>query len=85
MIRIVGSTNLSERGTAEMTDNTEQLKLVVDAASIGTVVGALVGLLPSIAAVFTILWTVIRIYETETVQSILRKRRKPKQQKGSEV
>jgi hypothetical protein len=68
-----------------MTDNTEQMKLVVDAASIGTVIGALAGLLPSIAAVFTIAWTAIRIYETETVQSILRKRRKPKQSKGSEL
>ena len=68
-----------------MADHTEQAKLVVDAASIGTVIGALAGLLPSIAAVFTIMWTVIRIYETETVQSLLRKRRKPKQTKGSEV
>lgn len=68
-----------------MADHTEQAKLVVDAASIGTVIGALAGLLPSIAAVFTIMWTAIRIYETETVQSFLRKRRKPKKTKGSEV
>lgn len=68
-----------------MTDHTEQAKLVVDAVSVGTVIGALAGLLPSIAAGFTIVWTAIRIYETETVQSLLGKRRKPKQTKGSDV
>ena len=53
----------------------EGAKFVVDAISAGTVVGALMGVLPSIAAVFTIVWTGIRIYETETVQSLLAKRR----------
>ena len=67
-----------------MNDHTEQAKLVVDAASIGTVIGALAGLLPSIAAGFTILWTAIRIYETDTVQSFFRKRRKAKQARGSD-
>ncbi len=54
-----------------MTDNTEAAKHVVDALSIGTVAATLAGILPSIAAIFTIVWTVIRIYETETVQKIL--------------
>jgi len=46
----------------------ETVKHVVDALSIVTVVGTLVDMLPSIAAVFTIVWTVIRIWETDTVQ-----------------
>jgi len=33
-----------------------------------TVLGTLAGLLPAIAALFTIIWTGIRIYETDTVQ-----------------
>ena len=41
-----------------------------------TVVGALVDLLPAIAAVFTIVWTGIRIYETKTVQKWLGKDKK---------
>lgn len=52
-----------------MSDSTsETLKHVVDAASVATVIGTLVDMLPSIAAVFTIVWTAIRIYETDTVQ-----------------
>jgi len=44
------------------------MKEVVDTISIATGVGALAGLLPAIAALFTILWTGIRIWETETVK-----------------
>ncbi len=57
-----------------MTDDPETAKHVVDAFSIGTVIGTLAGILPSVAAIFTIIWTSIRIYETETVQRILRRR-----------
>ena len=46
----------------------ETVKHAVDALSVVTVVGTLVNMLPSIAAVFTIVWTAIRIYETDTVQ-----------------
>ena len=53
--------------------DSEAVKHVVDAVSFGTVVGTLTGVLPSIAAIFTILWTAIRIYETDTVQRILGK------------
>ena len=48
-------------------------KHIGDAVSIVTVVGTLAQVLPSIAAIFTIVWTSIRIYETETVQKILGK------------
>lgn len=50
---------------------TEGTKQVVDAVSIFTVVGTLGDILPPMAALFTIIWTGIRIYETETVQRAL--------------
>ena len=46
----------------------EGIKHVVDALSLVTVLGTLIDMLPSVAAVFTIVWTAIRIYETKTVQ-----------------
>lgn len=46
----------------------EGVKQATDALSIVTVVGTLMDLLPTIAALFTIIWTLIRIYETKTVQ-----------------
>lgn len=58
----------------------ETTKNVADAVSIVTVVGTLVEVLPSIAALFTIVWTALRIYETETVQGLLRKERKDEEQ-----
>jgi hypothetical protein len=47
---------------------TEGTKHVVDGLSLVTVVGTLTDLLPAVAALFTIVWTVIRIYETKTIQ-----------------
>jgi len=70
-IRTHVSTRACGRGTADMSDSHETTKHVVDALSIMTVVGTLVEMLPSIAAIFTIVWTVIRIWETETVQNLL--------------
>ena len=49
----------------------DTIKHVLDALSFVTVVGTLVQMLPSIAALFTIVWTGIRIYETDTVQNLL--------------
>jgi hypothetical protein len=57
-----------------MTDHDETLKHVVDALSFMTVLGTIVDMLPAVAAVFTIVWTAIRIYETETVQRWMGKR-----------
>lgn len=57
-------------------EQTEAAKHAVDALSVVTVIGALIDMLPSIAAVFTIVWTGIRIYETETVQNWLKKGKK---------
>jgi hypothetical protein len=48
-------------------------KHIIDGASIATAVGTMMQVLPAIAAVFTIVWTVIRIYETKTMQKLLGK------------
>ena len=57
-----------------MTEHQETIKHTVDAISVVTVVGTLMDILPSIAALFTIVWTAIRIYETDTVQYWLGKK-----------
>ena len=54
---------------------TESEKVIGDIVSVGTVLGTLSGLLPAIAATITIIWTSIRIYETDTVQKILGKQK----------
>ena len=50
----------------------EATKTAVDALSFMTVLGTLMDVLPAVAALFTIIWTGIRIYETETVQKFIR-------------
>jgi hypothetical protein len=60
-------------GLLKMPNEHDALKYAIDAASIFTVVGTMVSMLPAIAALFTIIWTVIRIYETKTVQRWLGK------------
>lgn len=55
-------------------DMDDTTKHVLDALSVVTVVGTIVQMLPSIAALFTIVWTGIRIYETDTVQRLLGRR-----------
>lgn len=51
----------------------ESTKHIIDTASIATAVGTMMQLLPAIAALFTIIWTTIRIYETKTIQKLLGK------------
>tara|TARA_R110000824_G_scaffold169478_1_gene346593 strand:- start:321 stop:497 length:177 start_codon:yes stop_codon:yes gene_type:complete len=46
---------------------------LLDITSIGVLLGSLTSLLPAIAAIFTIVWTALRIYETKTVQAWLKK------------
>ena len=62
----------------------EQVKQLGDAVSILTVVGTLAELLPAIAAVLTIVWTAIRIFETDTVQCMFRRNKGNKNADGSE-
>lgn len=49
---------------------TEPTKNIIDALSVVTVIGTLAQVLPSIAALFTIIWTALRIWETETVRNL---------------
>jgi len=56
-----------------MTMATESTKTLVDGLSVVTVVGTIGELLPPMAALFTLVWTAIRIYETQTVQRLLGK------------
>jgi hypothetical protein len=65
-----------------MAETHETTKHVVDALSLVTVVGTLVQLLPAIAALFTIVWTAIRIYETDTVQKLLGKEKSNEEDEG---
>lgn len=55
----------------------ETAKTITDAVSVVTVVGTLAQVLPSIAALFTIIWTGFRIYETQTVQGWVKKKPEP--------
>jgi len=52
------------------TELTEPTKNLIDALSIVTVIGTLAQALPSIAALFTIIWTGLRIWETETIRNL---------------
>ena len=52
----------------------EASKHLMDAFSVVTVLGTLADMLPSIAALFTIIWTGIRIFETKTVQKLMGKK-----------
>ena len=52
---------------------TESTKTLVDGLSVVTVVGTLGDMLPPMAALFTLVWKAIRIYETKTVQRLLGK------------
>jgi hypothetical protein len=57
----------------EMLDQHEATKHAIDALSVITVLGTLMETLPAIAALFTIIWTSIRIWETKTVQNFIGK------------
>jgi len=51
----------------------EHLKQTLDIVSITTVFGTLMGILPSIAALLSIVWSIVRLYETDTVQKLIAK------------
>ena len=54
----------------------DQAKVIVDASSIVVIAGTLIDWLPAVAALASLVWTTIRIYETETFQKWMRKWRK---------
>ena len=53
----------------------ETIKHAVDGLSIVTVLGTLAEILPALAALFSLVWSLIRIWETETVQNWLKRRK----------
>jgi hypothetical protein len=52
-------------------DLPETVKMAGDFLSIAALLGSLASFLPAVAALITIVWTSIRIYETDTVQKML--------------
>lgn len=52
-------------------------KDILDSAAVFATVGSLTDVLPPMAALFTIVWTALRIYEMDTVQRWLGKCTKP--------
>jgi hypothetical protein len=54
----------------------ESSKQIIDAMSVGTMLGTISAILPPISAMFTIVWVGIRIWETDTVQGWFQKKRK---------
>jgi len=55
----------------------EPTKQVLDVISFGTVLATVSAILPPVSALFTIVWVGIRIWETDTVQELIgRKRRR---------
>ena len=46
-------------------------KNMADAASVTTIIATFVGWLPHIAALLSIIWMAIRIWETDTVQKMI--------------
>ena len=61
--------------TKVMNHMDEPTKHAIDAASIFTAVGSVLQWLPEVAAIFTIVWTGIRIYETKTVQTWVKRKK----------
>lgn len=55
--------------------SSETIKHAVDGLSIVTVLGTLAEILPALAALFSLVWSVIRIWETETVQNWLKRKK----------
>lgn len=51
----------------------DQIKPVGDVISIGALLGYVAQLLPMMATLLTVIWMAIRIYETDTVQSWLKR------------
>lgn len=47
-----------------------EVKQVIDGTSVAITLGAVMSWLPSIASLLTIVWMVIRIWETETIQKM---------------
>lgn len=54
-------------------DSSEPIKYTLDVVAAGITVGALVDVLPAVAALVSIVWGLIRVYETKTVQALVKR------------
>jgi hypothetical protein len=54
-------------------DMQEEAKTVIDSLAVGGTVATLAGWLPSIASLFTIIWLSLRIWESDTVQKLVKR------------
>ena len=54
----------------------EHVKHWIDLAAIGSAIASIAGLVPWLAALASLVWTGIRIYESATVQGLIAKRRR---------
>jgi hypothetical protein len=52
-----------------------EAKTIVDALAVTTTVSTLLGWMPAVAAALSIVWTIIRIVETDTVQALFTKKK----------
>lgn len=69
-------------------ENRHPLLWTIDGVSVLTVSGVFAGLLPVLAAGFTLLWVLIQIWESKTIQSAManwRMRRKARKLRGLEA
>lgn len=53
---------------------TEDIKSTIDLASGGITLGAIFEAIPEITALVALAWWVLRIYETDTVQNLFKKK-----------
>ncbi len=67
-----------------MNSLSEQIKIAGDVLSITTIGATLMQILPPIAALLTVVWSCIRIYETSTVQKLLGRPRLKRTRKDDE-
>jgi len=51
----------------------QHTKNLIDGLSISGTVAAIIGALPAATAILTFVWTVIRLYETKTVQDLIQR------------
>ena len=53
----------------------EEAKAAVDVVAVTTTVSTLMGWLPAVAAALSIVWTVVRIFETNTIQNLIHRKK----------
>jgi hypothetical protein len=55
----------------------DSTKHVLDGVSLIATLGSLIEMLPTISALLSIVWVGIRIYETETIQGLMGRKKPP--------